>query len=55
MSIEDIETEIKVAASENRRPKPLIVNSPKTLRACMLENVLPFQLKPISFQSLRSK
>ncbi|CAI2381869.1 unnamed protein product [Moneuplotes crassus] len=55
ISIEDIELEAKLAAMEKRQPKNLQLSSPLSLRACMLENINPFQLKPISLKGLTKK
>ena len=55
ISIEDIDNEAKLAESEGRQPKNLVLNSPRSMRACILENVNPLQLKPISLKNLQKK
>ena len=55
ISIEDIEREAINAKEQRREPNLINLSSPRSLRACMLEGVLPFQLNPTSFKKLKQK
>ena len=53
VSIENVLQEALNAQQMGKQPKPLIIDSPISVRAWMLEGIMPFQLKPIDYKNLK--